>query len=813
MDVSECESRTEGETMELQHFSHPHPLVFFKYQTVAGEEVDPEAALCLGCEKPVEGWSYGCNPCEFYLHKKCAELAPQIQHPFHPKHLLTLLPKPLYPRGRGLCDCCDKELGGFIYNCNDCGFDLHINCALLQPSIAANFSNSWHPHPFFFIQNFNNEVDSDCSGCQKPISGPFYHCSDCTYPKAFNLHKECAELELAPKIQHPFHPQHLLTLLPKPPYFAGCDLCGKAMWGIPYNCDDCKFNLHINCALLQSSIVANFTSSLHPHPLFFIQNHNNEVDSDCSGCQKPISGPFYHCSDCRCPRVFNLHKECAELLLEINHPCDRKHPLTLLPQPPTHPQKCSCYLCRIQWKGFVYSCSLCNFDLSLDDFLFSPPTITAPSHEHQWMLVSRKMSFVCDFCGTDGDHSPYHCDTCVLFVHKNCISLPRHIRITRHRHTISLWYYFRQNQIEDWMCKICYEEVDISYGHYRCPASRCRYIAHVRCATDKAIWDGSIMPKGYDEGSGEVLHKPSNLITDVVEQIRIGELMVASEIKHSYHDHNLRLTFSGKTKNDDSQCDGCTRPISTPFYGCDKCKFFLHKHCAELPKQMPHPFHKHLLTLSNAHDEDGYSWCSACDRWYQGFSYGCYKGDCEFEIDIQCMLLSETLKHPSHDEHSLFLVHNNQETSCSACFKTLDSGGVAYRCMKRCDFSLDVGCATLPLTAWYKYDSHPLTLTYYDDSEPSQHYCDLCEKERKPNHWFYYCADCDNSLHLNCAIGDLPYMKLGNKFKYYRHKHPLTVVKNIWNCPPCKGCREVCNGWALECEESECNFTVHRDCL
>ncbi|KAG4210139.1 hypothetical protein ERO13_A02G026300v2 [Gossypium hirsutum] len=693
MDVSECESSTEGETMELQHFSHQHPLVFFKYQqTVASEEVDPEAALCRGCEKPVEGWSYGCNQCEFYLHKGCAELelAPQIQHPFHPKHPLTLLPESLYP--------------------------------------------------------------------------------------------------------------------------GGCDFCGKAFRGFVYNCYDCRFDLHINCALLQSSVAANFPNSLHPHPLFFIQNHNNEVDSDCPGCQKPISGPFYHCSDCSYPTFFNLHKECAELPLEINHPCDRKHPLTLLPQPPTHPQKCSCSMCRIQWKGFVYSCSLCNFDLSLDDFLFSPPTITVPSHEHPWMLVSRKMSFVCDFCGTDGDHSPYFCATCHLLVHKNCISLPRHIMITRHRHTISLSYSFRQNQVEDGMCRVCYLEVDPSYGSYRCSASDCNYIAHALCATDKAIWDGTITLEGYDERSEEVVHEPWNLITDVVEQISIGELMVASEIKHSYHDHNLRLTFSGKTKDEDSQCDGCTRPISTPFYSCEQCKFFLHKDCAELPKKMPHPFHRHFLTLTNSVDEEGNSWCHACDRCYQGFSYECYEGNCSFRIDIQCMLFSDTLKHPSH-EHSLFLVHNNQGTSCSACFKELYPWNVAYRCMKRCDFSLDVRCATLPLTAWYKYDRHPLSLTYSDDSEPSQHYCDLCEKEREPNRWFYYCADCDNSLHLNCAIGDLPYMKLGNKFKYFRHKHPFIVVKNIWNCPPCKVCGEVCNGQALECKESECNFTVHRSCL
>ncbi|KAB2039790.1 hypothetical protein ES319_D02G035200v1 [Gossypium barbadense] len=662
--------------MEIQHFSHHHPLVFIQAHSVASK-----AALCLGCQKPVEGWSYGCNQCEFYLHKGCAEL------------------------------------------------------------------------------------------------------------------------ELAPKIQHPFHPKHPLTLLPKSPYsssISGCDLCGKNFEGFVYNYFDYEFDLLINCALLQSSIAANFPNSLHPHPLHFFQNYNKEVEPDCPGCQKPISGPFYHCSDCTYPIVFNLHKECAELPLEINHPCDRKHPLTLLPQPPTHPQKCSCSLCRIQWKGFVYSCSLCNFDLSLDDFLFSPPTITVASHEHPWMLF-----FVPKICSPNGvfssftalvDYTSYLVSlftTILLLLAQTVLEysllafiLPFLLAI-RQAHTL-LTVFNRLATIQHALSFHIIVGQFQHYGHYRCPASRCRYIAHVLCATDKVIWDGTIMPEGYDKRSEEVVDEPWNLITDVVEQIRIGELMVASEIKHSYHDHNLRLTFSRKTKDDDN--------------------------CAELPEEMPHPFHKHLLTLSNSHDEYGYSLCCACRRLYQGFSYRCYEGDFSFEIDIQCMLLSDTLKHPSH-EHSLFFVHNSEGTSCSACFQRLYSWDVAYRCMRRCDFSLDVGCAKLPLTAWYKYDRHPLTLTYSDDFEPSQLYCDLCEKEREPNRWFYYCADCDNSLHLNCAIGDLSYMKLGNKLKVYWHKHPFTVVKNIWNCPLCKVCGEVCNGQALECKESEFNFTVHLNCL
>ncbi|KAL4313250.1 hypothetical protein GQ457_01G033060 [Hibiscus cannabinus] len=78
--------------------------------------------------------------------------------------------------------------------------------------------------------------------------------------------------------------------------------------------------------------------------------------------------------------------------------------------------------------------------------------------------------------------------------------------------------------------------------------------------------------------------------------------------------------------------------------------------------------------------------------------------------------------------------------------------------MKRCDLTLDIRCATLALTAWYKCDKHALTLSY---SDPSQLYCHLCENERQPGHWF-----CDNSLHSYCA--------LGNKVKFSIHRHQLT---------------------------------------
>ncbi|XVF84211.1 hypothetical protein PTKIN_Ptkin17bG0007400 [Pterospermum kingtungense] len=653
-----------------------------------------------------------------------------------------------------------------------------------------------HQHPLLFIQEqrsiASEEEKARCSGCDELVEGPSYRCSsECK----FYLHKSCAELELTPEFSHPFHPQHLLTFLPKSPYRGRyrCNFCRRGFWGFDYHCASCKFDLDINCALLESSPAENFPISLHNHPLIFLKNHNDQLKNDCVGCEKPLSGPIYVCLICS---DFYLHKECGELPLEINHPYDRKHPLTLLPKPPIHPEKCCCHLCKIKWKGFVYCCSLCNFELTLED-VDAPRTITAVSHEHPWTLLPRQMSFICDFCGTDGDRTPYVCASCGLLVHKNCISLPSKIMITRHHHPISHSHSLQQNQLENWVCRICHNEVNTRYGSYHCSTSECNYIAHVNCATDTQIWDGTIFLEDKDKDEESLLES--------IEEKSIGEERVATVIKHAYHDHNLILSSSGDIK-EDNNCDGCMGPISTPFYSCDNCNFFLHKNCAELPRKRRHPFHKHLLTLISL---EVFSRCDACIRRCQGFRYKCLEG-CYFEIDIQCSLLSDTLKHPSH-EHPLFLVPNYRG-KCSGCLHER-YGSLAYRCTKRCDFTLDVRCVKLPLTAWYKYDRHPLTLTYFGDSYPLQLYCDLCEKERHPNHWFYYCADCDNSLHSNCAVGDFPLIKLGSKFRRRRHPHPLTVVKNIWNCPRCEKCGELCNGQTLECKEPECNLSFHLRCI
>ena len=65
--------------------------------------------------------------------------------------------------------------------------------------------------------------------------------------------------------------------------------------------------------------------------------------------------------------------------------------------------------------------------------------------------------------------------------------------------------------------------------------------------------------------------------------------------RRTHEGHHLQLINSNELKNhhiDDDillLCDVCVQPIRTHhFYGCTICKYFLHKFCAEFPKQIKH---------------------------------------------------------------------------------------------------------------------------------------------------------------------------------------------------------------------------------
>ncbi|XWS49694.1 hypothetical protein CRYUN_Cryun12cG0025200 [Craigia yunnanensis] len=295
-------------------------------------------------------------------------------------------------------------------------------------------------------------------------------------------------------------------------------------------------------------------------------------------------------------------------------------------------------------------------------------------------------------------------------------------------------------------------------------------------------------------------------------------------IKHFLHRHPLSFIEKG---NEDLVCSRCLKHLSSSTYGCSKCKFFIHDHCAELPPKIEnflppcplvlkgalqptmksegeeliqHFTHWHPLTLlvhlKNMELEEDqinhffhpcplilltspFSYtCGGCDERGSALTFSC--GRCHFQLDIKCALLptvksegSKLIQHFSH-QHPLALredMDGSNEVRCKACGEICSGPSfdvrslLAYRCSK-CEFTLHKDCAKR--TPSFKYGSHPhlLTLFYKTDGI----YCDICYK--KANNFCLRCVVCRFSIHLYC------HPSIPKTINYKRHIHPLTLTNS-----------------------------------
>ncbi|XVF65535.1 hypothetical protein PTKIN_Ptkin09bG0257000 [Pterospermum kingtungense] len=139
---------------------------------------------------------------------------------------------------------------------------------------------------------------------------------------------KCAE---APsEINHPFHPDHPLVLLPKSPYDDGectCDFCDEqGNKKFVYHCS-CGLDFHIKCALFTYNIARNNLKELLEHvpheeySLISTDQKNGENLKECFACWEPLANYAYFSPDCG----FNLHKKCADLPLQITNMCHKHH--------------------------------------------------------------------------------------------------------------------------------------------------------------------------------------------------------------------------------------------------------------------------------------------------------------------------------------------------------------------------------------------------------------------------------------------------------------------------------------------------------
>ncbi|XP_042507674.1 uncharacterized protein LOC122083832 [Macadamia integrifolia] len=158
---------------QIIHFSHPQHKLKLRYTEIPFD--------CDGCKEAGIGLKYECEQCQFELHKVCAIARPVITYPFYKKCEFRFYHRPPGEEMR-ICDACGKDVLGFVYHCNRCGFDLHPCCANL-PRVLHDGDHNLH---------LSLKLSSSCHHCGGKGPGWSYR-SECRNCRNYNLHVSCVK--------------------------------------------------------------------------------------------------------------------------------------------------------------------------------------------------------------------------------------------------------------------------------------------------------------------------------------------------------------------------------------------------------------------------------------------------------------------------------------------------------------------------------------------------------------------------------------------------------------------------------------------
>ncbi|XVF23809.1 hypothetical protein REPUB_Repub13aG0071300 [Reevesia pubescens] len=642
--------------MELQHFSHKHPLVFNEAQRLESEKV-----YCSGCGVLVSGPTFSCAECGFYLDKKCSEAPFEINHPFHRNHSLKLLVSSPY-KSSGICDFCYKICDKFVYHCA-CNLDFHIKCALFSSNIAKKMFGELedipHEDQLISIGNRSEELkEAECIACWKPLLDSAYLSLD----SGFCLHKKCVDLPT--EINHFCHSQHPLILqfnskrLP-------CQICQRTqLRGFVYCCSPCEIALHITCAELPTKI--NHLSH-RKHPLVLQIKHEG---LSCHICQETKDKQIlYCCSICK----FGLHTECASPPTTINDE-SHQHPFILFWRHVSF----ICDACGTPGKHESYICSTCSLIvhrkcISLPRHLKHP---MHPEHPifHTYFLGQYEFeSWECRICHQEevnSEHGGYYCSDCNYVVHVNCA-------IEDYK-----WYKFDESgEVDENSTLLSYSIIKETKDGENVFATEIKHFSHQhnlflsKDIKDDLCCDGCVQSiftsYYYCSQCDFCLHK------SCVELPR----------KKHYWAHNHRKPHS-LTSDCIFRCQVCKYETSGFAYTCDICKQSFCLRCALVSDRPRCEGHEHLLPFYRNYK----GLCNACGN-STTFAYRC-KG-CDFSLHHRCITLPLTARHKS-DDHLFFLTyHDNNNYSeshyCDICEKKRNPKHWFYHCAT-CDNSAHPRC-------------------------------------------------------------------------------------------------------------------------
>ncbi|XWS49140.1 hypothetical protein CRYUN_Cryun13aG0138100 [Craigia yunnanensis] len=294
------------------------------------------------------------------------------------------------------------------------------------------------------------------------------------------------------------------------------------------------------------------------------------------------------------------------------------------------------------------------------------------------------------------------------------------------------------------------------------------------------------------------------------------------QIHHFLHIHPLLLTEKEEV-NDEVLCSGCREGLADPIYGCSKCKFYLHKSCAQLPQEIQNFFHPCTLVLNILSYENEYRYkygheygCNACFKYVYGFSYRCKK--CGFDMHVKCALRptikseGEELIHHFTHWHPLTLVDQKKylEVRCGICEKLCygSSNSSAYGC-EECNFFIHNSCM-MNIPRQINHIFHPSCPLILLKPPSHQKKCSSCDEVGSD--LVFRCGKCYFQLDVKCALLPTVESKGADKIQHSAHQHPLALRENmdLGSEVRCRACGENCFDPCFVCER--CNFFLHRQC-
>ncbi|GMI79375.1 hypothetical protein HRI_001606800 [Hibiscus trionum] len=627
--------------MTILHYSHGHILSIFKYRKIGKED------YCLWCIKRLRDSEAccGCTECEFYLHSTCRDKIPRrLSHTFHPGHPLRLSYIP------GYCSACRIIIPAFspCYTCEMCDFRLDFDCAKLLPTQKLGCHDHLLTY-FNFLGKGHEGQDFNCKACDKPCGGAsVYRCMQCH----FSFHLRCVVPSWA---EHRYHRHPLLLkewIIEDDSEEYYCDICEKERNpNHPvYFCQSCTFIAHIECVLDEDNVSSSSAQSMenkalvvkeiehkeetnairtlmqpifHSHQMYEV-TEEFKGNTFCYGCRLVLDGPSYFCKTCH---EFYLHKKCAKLPYEIQHPFHYAHPLNLYTSyRPGIGRLITCDECKVICLGFIYFCELCNFKLDVKcAALITHNTRVLPGKEgervtelqHRFHTHRLVLGYChdpineikCTICELPILGPAYFCPDrlCNYILHESCLRLPQMIQVPFHpEHMLVFRLFHIQSNPKCYACPLNLKSFTFAYN-----CEHCHLNLHPVCAN--------------------YLKQPLKCESHLDDLYYFGPdyQLLCANYDPSWATHFI--------------CDECEKSCQgESFYRCIQCRVNFHLSCIPIPEIVKSKHHIHPLVLKDSfvEDDSGKYYCDFCEeeRNPKDHVYYCQECDVKTIAHIECVL-------------------------------------------------------------------------------------------------------------------------------------------------------------------------------